>query len=242
MLNHLKYFSLFFLFFISSNIYSQEIEFGIGGGITHFKGDITPKFDILQPGIGANGFFRYNFSKSVSGRANLMVGKFNASDYNSSDPFYLNRGAEISGKFIELSAIAEFNFLDRSARVKAVDWTPYLFGGVGLMKGKTNSLPISSAVSSYTTPILPYGVGIKYRFKGPWTISAEFGTRFVIGPKADLLDLNFGTKFGNLNPIPSGNPNNDRLNESDLNRKDQYYYTNIGISYTIFKVACPQDK
>ena len=91
MLQKTKITLLFILLLAVYNTYSQKIEFGLGGGISHIKGDISPNFNPLQIGVGVNGLFRYNLSRSVSLRGQLLFTGYNVADEKTNDPFYNSR-------------------------------------------------------------------------------------------------------------------------------------------------------
>jgi hypothetical protein len=230
------------LFFIVPNlVFSQKIEFGLGGGVSHFKGDISPNFTPLKMGVGATGLFRYNFSKSVSFRGNVLFTTYKSDDLNSNNPLYAYRAnsAFAKGHLFEGSLIAEYNFLNRSTVTKAKDYTPYLFGGIGY-SFITNTSEIFNGGTKANTPVIPYGVGIKYRFKGPFSVCAEFGTRYTF---TDDMDLNYpstpnGGYFGNKNTT-TNDLKNDKITFGDTTRKDQYFFTSVTLTYTIFNLICP---
>jgi Domain of unknown function (DUF6089) len=231
----IKKFSIVAFFcFCAMILNAQKYEFGIGAGATHFKGDISPNFNPLQIGIGANALFRYNLSRSVSLRSQIMNGNYKTDDLNTKDPFYLSRGANANGSIFEAAVMADYNFLNLSNVRKQKEWTPYLFGGIGVARIANKSF-INQPASKFLTPVIPYGIGVKYRFKGPWSVCGEFGTRFTFN---DNLDKVYGTNFGNTNPPTSGNALNDKIAFSDTGRKDQYYFTNITLTYTIFNLVC----
>jgi Domain of unknown function (DUF6089) len=230
-----KFLLYFFLFFVT-NTFAQKMEFGIGGGISHYKGDISPNFNPLQLGFGASGLFRYNLSRSVSLRGQVLFTGYNAKDENTTDPFYNSyRLYEATGNIFEGAAIAEYNFLDRGKLLKKADWTPYLFGGIGMAKVNNKSF-ITGPTKSFTTPVIPYGVGVKYRFKGPWSVCAEFGTRYT---KSDDFDLYYGKYLGSINTSENIDAKDDKLKFGNTTRKDQYYFTSITFTYTIFNLVCP---
>ncbi len=211
--------------------FTQKYEFGIGAGISTYKGDISPHFNPLQFGVGGNALFRYKLSRSVTMRANLVFSNYNSFDENTNDPFYLYRLKSVTGNFLEGSLIGEFNFYNQHTTVKNTDFTPYLFGGIGFARFK-NKADLNAPLS-INTPIIPYGVGVKYRFKGPFSIGAEFGSRLSL---TDDLDLNFG-KFGKTNPTGTLTKNN-QVDFGDTSRKDQYFFTSITLTYTIFNIRC----
>ena len=240
----LKKVLLFLLFLmLNAQLFAQKIEFGLGAGISHFKGDVSPNFNPLQIGLGGNGLFRYNLSRSVSLRGQLLFTSYNAKDENTVDPFFAYRNKVADGNIFESSALIEYNFLDREKLLKKSDWSPYLFGGIGysMINNKSNFLEPQKA----NTLLLPYGVGVKYRFKGPFSICAEFGTRYTYSDNLDafsFLNTSTGVKttyFGSTNNT-TGNITNDKISFGNTTRKDQYYFTNITLTYTIFKLVCPE--
>lgn len=222
---------VFSILLLTNQIVGQKIEFGIGGGMSHFKGDVSPNFNPLQFGIGGNALFRYNISRSVSLRGQFMIANYNAKDENVTDEFHLKRNYTIAGNIKEFSAIAEYNFLDKGKLVKNRDLIPYLFGGIGLSL-VNNKSHVPNLFINFTAPVIPYGVGIKYRFKGPFTLCGEFGNRFIF---SDELDKSYSQYLGKTN----NSAGNNKYFYGDLSRKDQYFYTSLTLTYTIFNVICP---
>jgi Domain of unknown function (DUF6089) len=238
------FFAITFLFILSGSL-AQKIEFGIGAGVSHMKGDISPNFNPLQLGVGGNALFRYNLSRSVSLRGQATFLTYNADDLNTNDPLYLYRKKIAKGNIFEAAFMAEYNFLDRTKMVKNVDFIPYLFGGVGysFINNKSNIFLTDKIKTS--TPIIPYGIGFKYRFKGPLTICGEFGTRFTFSDNIDAFSFvnpangQLTKYYGAKNASNGTTAQNDKLIYGNLTRKDQYYFTNITLTYTIFKLVCP---
>lgn len=233
MLKHKLIFLIIYLIHSFSG-FSQIIEFGLGGGVSHFKGDISPNFNPLQLGVGANGLFRYNMSRSVSLRGHILFTSYNSSDDKTTNDFYNYRNAAAAGNILEVAAIGEYNFLDRATMVKKQDWTPYLFGGIGYTMAKNKSTLFTTPLK-VNTPVIPYGVGVKFRFKGPLSICAEFGTRYTISDDFDKIN----SYFGKTN-VSTGTLINDKIQYGDLTRTDHYYFTNVTFTYTIFNLICPE--
>jgi opacity protein-like surface antigen len=233
-LKHLIKFVFLFFFFVNI-INAQKLEFGLGAGISHFKGDISPNFNPLQIGVGANGIFRYNLSRSISLKGQFLYTTYNGKDNNTNDPFFEYRNLSATGNLMEVSATAEYNFLEKASMVKNKDLSPYLFGGIGYAF-VTNKSYINQTPTKFSTPVIPYGIGLKYRFKGPFSICAEFGTRYTL---SDEFDLNYGDFLGKKNNT-AADAQQSKIQYGDLTRKDQYYFTNITLTYTIFSLICPE--
>ena len=123
----------------------------------------------------------------------------------------------------EGSAVAEYNFLNYVDRRSAINWTPYVFGGLGY-----NFFKPDVKIGDYKTSglVVPYGVGIKYQIRRPWNIGVEFGARKTFN---DHLD-NLGGE-----PV-SGN----KLEQGDPTKKDAYSYLRFSVTYTFYRIFCPK--
>lgn len=203
-------------------VQAQKIEVGGGLGAFNYKGDISPsfKFRFFKP--GGSLFFRYNPSQALSLRAELALGLIGADDKYSKDPFQQARNLSFRSRITEASAVAEYNFLDYQERRFAINWTPYVFGGMGISKFKPDVVTDNYKTSSF---VIPYGVGIKYQIRRPWNIGLEYGTRKT-----------FSDYYDNL----GGDPRTTvKLEQGDPSKKDTYYYVRLSISYTFYRIVCP---
>jgi opacity protein-like surface antigen len=205
-----------------STVQAQKIELGGGLGVFNYKGDISPsfKFRFFKP--GGSLFFRYNPNQALSLRAELAAGLIGAADEYSKDPFQQARNLSFRTRITEASAVAEYNFLDYAEKRFAVNWTPYVFGGLGVSKFKPDVVTDNYKTTSL---VLPYGVGIKYQIRRPWNIGLEYGTRKT-----------FSDYYDNLGGDPKSTV---KLEQGDPSRKDTYYYIRLSISYTFYRIVCP---
>jgi opacity protein-like surface antigen len=211
-------------FFVASatTLFAQKIEIGAGLGGFNYKGDISPSVRARFFKPAGSLFFRYNPSQALSLRAEFAGGIIGAADKNSKDPFQQTRNLSFTTRIIEGSAVAEYNFLNFQERRFAVNWSPYVFGGIGYSKFNPNVQTSAYKTSSFT---LPYGVGIKYQIRRPWNIGIEYGARKTF---TDYLD--------NLGGEPTST---DKLQQGDPSLKDNYYYLRLSVSYTFYKIVCP---
>lgn len=207
--------------FISVGVRAQKIEIGGGLGGFLYKGDVSkslnPRF--YQP--GANLFFRYNFTRSFSVRGGLAAGWLRGDDRVSRDPFQQARNFSFRSVLSEATIDLEYNFFDYKPAPKAQNWTPYVFGGIGLFSVR-NAVIRARGMTSF-----PLGIGVKYEIKRPWSIGAEFGTRFT---NFDYLDGLGDRTFG---------PTTVKVAQSNPALRDSYTYTAITVSYTFYKIVCP---
>lgn len=207
--------------FVSVSARAQKVEIGAGLGGMLYKGDVAPALNprFINPAGGL--FFRYNFTRSFSMRAGGSIGAFHGEDSYSSDPLQQARKYSFKTNIQEIYVDFEYNFLNYKPTPKAVNWTPYVFGGIGLCRFN-NAIVRAGGILTY-----PLGIGVKYEIKRPWSIGAEFGTRFCRNDYLDgLSDLTFGrtvAKTGQSNPALS----------------DSYSYIALTVSYTFYKIFCP---
>jgi hypothetical protein len=202
---------------------AQKIEIGASLGGFNYKGDLAPTFNprFLRP--GGSLFFRYNLSRSVTFRAEGLLGGITADDQYARDPLRQARDLSFRSRISEANLITEYNFLNYQNRRSAINWTPYVFAGLGYMgfrpSPRTGSYPTSGWV-------LPYGVGVKYQVSRPWNIGLEFGTRRTF---TDYLD-NLGGTVASTNKLEQGDPTT----------RDTYYYLGFSVSYTFYRIICPE--
>jgi hypothetical protein len=201
---------------------AQKFELGAGGGVMNYKGDISPlttKF--ARP--AAIVFARHNVNNILSFRYSLAFGTIFADDSRRNDAFANVRDRSFRTRIGELSAQAEYNFFNYRSEHSRRAWSPYLFGGVALFR----FWPVENQDPDYRTLQigLPFGVGIKYVLGGQWNLGLEFGARKTF---TDYLD-DLGGPLNLSNRFQNGNPND----------RDMYFFTGLTISYTFYKVRCP---
>lgn len=209
--------------FISLGTQAQKIEVGGSLGGMLYKGELSPNLNPRFYRPGGSVFFRYNASQSFSVRASIAVGGVSADDKYASDPLQKARGTYFRNTIEEASVDLQYNFRDYKQLRKVKNWTPYVFGGLGMAKYGKIGYP--SNENGFTSKLIfPLGVGVKYEFKRPWSVGFEFGTRFTM---TDYID-GFGFNNGSTDKYAQGTP-----------QKDQYTYTGITLSYTFYKLVCP---
>lgn len=208
---------------ISHTSIGQRIELGAGVGMVNYKGDLSPEINLKEPHLGGHVFLRHNPGKAVSLTYSFMLGRFASADKNSQDAFAQRRNFSFSTQLVEASAIAEYNFLDYRDEQTRTKFTPYLFGGLALFRfePEQNYRPTYDLYQIG----LPFGVGFKYVLGGSWNLGVAFGARKTF---TDYLD-----DLGGLDT-------NNRLLNGNPNTKDMYFYTAVSVSYTFYKVRCPE--
>lgn len=209
---------------ITDSANAQGLEIGGGLGIANVTGDVSRTFEFGEAGFAGQLFVRYNFSNVVSARATGMVGFIRGADNpNPNDPFADLRDAEFQRTVLESSAVIEYNFLDYKERNSLINWSPYFFAGFGL-----SAYTAKAKDSDYSRiqPVIPFGLGVKYRLTEQWNLEFEFGART--------------TFFDHLDKVSDvDNPNKLRPTYGNELDNDWYYFTGISVSYTFFSIPCP---
>ncbi|WP_228713819.1 type IX secretion system protein PorG [Arundinibacter roseus] len=223
MLNRLLFSGFFTGFLLLSGLaQAQKIEIGAAAGALAYKGDIVPAFHPNTMRLGGSLFFRYNLSPAVTFRAEVMRGSFSGNDSYSKDPFQQVRNRSFQTSLSEANLTTEFNFLNYQNRRFALNWTPYVFAGIGYARFTPTPKTADYATAGW---VIPYGVGVKYQVNRPWSIGLEFGTRRTFSDNLDDL----GETLSVL-----------KLEQGDPTTRDTYYFLGFSISYTFYRIVCPE--
>jgi len=230
---------------VNHDVQGQQYEVGLGLGGTTYTGDIIRQIDPSQSGIQGTLFGRRNFDNAWSLRGGISVARLNAADSMAPiDPAALVRNAYFQGTLFEVSAIMEFHFLDYMAHQSTARFSPFGFLGLGygifLASGQAHQGDPSDESYRMGSPVIPFGLGVKYKLRDRVLVSLEGGARATFSDGMDkignegiyyprfMTDPNTGSQVLNPNGLNFGN-NSDR---------DWYYFLGITISYSFHQVKC----
>lgn len=120
------------LFLAGNEAKAQVIEVGGSVGLSYYMGDINPKKPFSQSKLGWGVIVRYYNGTRWAFRlaySNLQIaGSDEASGYNT------ERGLSFTNNIHDIALLAEFNFLDYFTGSKRHGLTPYLVGGISVLK------------------------------------------------------------------------------------------------------------
>lgn len=217
---------LFFCFLLSHAVFSQrKVDIGLLAGTDFYLGDINTSKLFYSPQYFAGPIVRYNFNERFSLRGQVLYARLKGSD-NDFDRYITNRPfpTTFSVSLLEIGSQLEYNFFDYITGVKAGEWTPYIFGGIGysflLSQSVQNQSP---GVFPESHGVLPFGVGTKLNLTRRLSGGLEFSMNKSFGDRLD----------GVTNPIPDS--------ETFLYNNDWYSFFGLFITYKFFKFAadCP---
>ncbi|GHB30436.1 type IX secretion system protein PorG [Mongoliitalea lutea] len=220
---------------------AQKYDLGGGLGVAAYSGEIVRRLDQGRVGLQGTFFGRRNFDNVWSLRGGLSFARISAADsITRLDPAAVYRDAFFKGNIWEASAVMEYHFLDFMHPQAQFRFSPYGFFGLGFTyySGEGRSFLLEQPERyRTTTPVIPFGLGIKYRLNDRWILAAELGFRATFTDNLDKIE-------GNLNVIPrfeppaNGQPQAFGYNAANYSDRDWYYFFGLTISYSLSSVKC----
>jgi len=200
----------------------NKVEIGLMTGLASYNGDIAPDVQVFKSNYGV--FFKKQLNNYVGIRLNAEMQKFGSNDLLSSDPYSFARAKKFEINSVEVSAMAEFYFLNYILRSRDHKFSPYLGFGIGYIKNLETFLPTPPPDASKTIPLtFPINFGIKYNILGQFNLFGEATYRFT-----SIDDLDFVTD----SPIPPSTS----VYEGGAPGNDQFFSLKLGISYAFNKI------
>lgn len=206
----------------------QQWQYGVGGGMTLFKGDLSDWHLIpngaqlakMSPALN----FQLSYQEKNAFAYRINIGFTSLQGDATLRPLPMSGFSRdtFSSSILEFAALADYNFLDYQQNTKIVNWTPYLYGGISAVMVSTSGSG-TTITDSFTTLGLPFGIGVKYQINRHWGIQAQLGATKVLN---DLLD---------------GTSSNGNLDKITIAQTDQYLQTSLTVSYSIISIFCPKE-
>ena len=220
-------------FFCGSASAQNTSEVGIGLGATNYRGEISPKYQLQNNRPALTVFYRKDVSVPITLRGGFTAGFLRAADDNVNGvnggvpPLQNYRQANTKGGLLEASAVVEYNFMDYHYRTDKVHFTPYLFAGIAAFYANTTTVSNNPTLGGAFNQrggmlgfAIPAGVGFKYALSQHMNLGLEVGVRKAFTDQLDHLS--------DQDPL--------LVNPHD---QDWYYYSGVSLSYTFFKIRCP---
>jgi len=225
--------------------HAQQHEVGLGLGGATYSGDIIRRLDPSQIGLQGTLFGRRNFDNAWSLRAGISISRLNATDsVRPIDPVAMARDAYFTGTLFEAAAVMEFHFLDYSSHRSMSRYSPYGFMGLGYMvfSGDGISHPGDPDPGGYSvgSPVIPFGLGVKYKLKERLLLSVEFGFRPTFTDFLDKIEEHesFLPRFVDDPDTADRVLNPQALSFGNRNDIDWYYFLGVSLSYSFHQVKC----
>jgi outer membrane protein W len=203
--------------------YKYEGYYGLG--FTNFMGDIPaptkdhPTGNFLWVnlfntiGYTANAGLRYNFKEKQFLNGSIFIGQLYGKD-PAENPKYWDRGIQFRSTFMEFTGKYEYQIIKEKKKstvyrklgesaLKNISIPTYIFMGAGgiLSVGKSTTI-INEGKNTVSenyikfAPVIPFGVGFKYRLNRLTYLNMEVSTRIAIGDKLDNAAGKENSSFG----------------------------------------------
>jgi hypothetical protein len=235
------------LFLMSkTEVTAQQYEVGFGLGGATYTGDIIRHVDPTQIGIQGTLFGRRNFDNVWSVRGGLAFARLNGADEkNPIDAMAFQRDAYFRGSAWEAHVLAEYYFLDYLAPESIIRFSPFAMFGFGytIFSGRGNGGPEPDGRYSLGTPVIPFGLGVKYKVRDRLFMTLEAGIRATFTDYIDKIENNavYLERFVPVNPDDPGSSrvlNPASLNHGFRDDRDWYYFLGVTLSYSFYQVKC----
>lgn len=200
--------------------YTQNFEGGLSFGLVTYQGDLVDgSLELKETNLSYGLVLRAALTDKFGLRGSFFGGTISGKDANSSNAGIQSRGFKFRSNIYEFSLMGEWNILGQSRSdnrgvVLRQKFTPYLFGGVGLILSdpevfqNTTKDPEGRDYNTFNL-MIPVGIGLKVGLDDRFVVSLELGGRTAF---TDYLD--------GISQL--GNPD----------KKDWYWMGNIIFTYT----------
>ncbi len=223
----------------------RSIILTAGLGSSTYFGDLSNPKKLISPDPSINVGLQYYITKRIALRTELNWFTISGDDKDADEKGRIRRNLSFSSSNLELSAVGIINLYQNGNRFyRRPMFNVYVFGGVALLymnpktkyKGEWVALqPLQTEGVSYSLiqPIVPYGLGIRFKVSPLFNVSVEGGWRKTF---TDYLD-DVSTVYPAVIPFLSdrgqeigypakpggirGNPTND----------DAYMLFNVKVEY-----------
>ncbi|MDZ4715778.1 MAG: DUF6089 family protein [Cytophagales bacterium] len=197
---------LFALILLPEAVFSQSffamrrqrsLMFVGGIGTASYLGDLANDGDYLQAKPTVNVGLQYYLNRKLGVRADVTWFQLSGSDAKAGAEGRVGRNLSFSSNNFEISAVAIYNLYPQGRTFyQRPAFNFYVFAGVGLCyfnptteyQGKTYSLPpLQTELVSYSTftPVIPGGLGVRFKLGPYMNLSFEGGYRLTF---TDYLD------------------------------------------------------
>jgi len=249
----------------SGFLHAQTMEIGVFGGGSYYLGELNPGFHFLNTKPAYGLVARFNHGSRWTLKLSGYRGKVEGDDNNVNGNAV--RGLKFESQLTDIAAVLEFNFLDYFTGSNRNDWSPYIFGGVGVVmfnpkadgivlrdlgtEGQNES-SVGRDQYSLIAFTIPFGVGLKYSLSSRFGLGFEWGMRKVYTDYIDDISTTYYLDGSSIDPDNiaevysdptfAHQPNQQRGNSST---KDWYNFVGITLTYRIDlfgKGKCPDQR
>ena len=205
----------------ASPLFAEELEYryeagGMTGGSFYF-GDANYSGLFKNMNLMGGAVWRYNLNPRMAVKTSLAVARISGSTADTENRFP-GGYTDFSRTLYDLGAQFEYNFFaygEGAGYKRTHRLTPYIFAGMGFMFAP-------EPLDNVFTPVIPIGLGVKYKLAHRLNVGCELSFRFTMSDKLDvtkasapILDDPYGIK------------------SDGLKNKDSYAFLSISLTYDL---------
>jgi len=201
------------LLLVTAILRGQDMEPGLFVGGSYYVGDLNAAYHFMQTQMNFGGYVRYDIDTRWAARASFFHGTVKGDDNVSK--IFEERGLRFKSNFSEGSAVIEFHFRDYYIGSVKNRWTPFIFGGFGVVhfEPKLSELSLRDYGTEgqnvhfddrdpypTTTACFPFGIGFKFSFSKRLALNAEWGLRKMFTDYMDDVSKTYFVDYDDIEP------------------------------------------
>ena len=202
-------------------LFAEELEYryevgGMTGGSFYF-GDANYSGLFKNMNLMGGAVWRYNLNPRMAVKTSLAVARISGGTVDAENRFPGGE-TDFSRTLYDLGAQFEYNFFaygEGTGYKRTHRLAPYLFAGMGFTFAP-------EPLDNVFTPVIPIGLGVKYKLAHRLNVGCELSFRFTMSDKLDvtkasapILDDPFGIK------------------SDGIKNKDSYAFLSISLTYDL---------
>lgn len=202
-------------------LFAEELEYryeagGMAGGSFYF-GDANYSGLFKNMNLMGGAVWRYNLNPRMAVKTSLAVARISGSTADTENRFPCGY-TDFSRTLYDLGAQFEYNFFaygEGTGYKRTHRLTPYIFAGMGFMFAP-------EPLDNVFTPVIPIGLGVKYKLAHRLNVGCELSFRFTMSDKLDVTKAS--------SPIlddPYG------IKSDGIKNKDSYAFLSISLTYDL---------
>ncbi|MFN8713962.1 MAG: DUF6089 family protein [Bacteroidota bacterium] len=238
---------------------SNEIGLFLGG--SYYTGELNPAGhlnSLTRPAAGL--VFRHNFNYRFSVATSLLFGSVQGIDSRSGALEQQRRNLSFRSRMFELSARAEFNFIEYAIGNDKYSFTPFMFLGIGAFNFNPKASlgnewialqPLKTEGQSkgymLTQISIPFGAGAKFNLANRIGLVVDWGLRKTFTDYIDDVSTVYADPallLANSGPVAvtladRGNTGGDNVGRQRGNPRNKDWYSFIGLTLSFRLVDKP---
>ena len=234
---------------------SRSLMFVGGTGTSTYFGELANDGDYLQAKLNVTLGLQYYVTRKIGLRADVTWFQLSGSDAKAGSESRKPRNLSFSSNNFEISVVGMYNFYPQGRTFyQRPAFNFYAFGGIGLCyfnptadyKGTSYSLPsLKTEGVSYSTftPVIPLGLGVRFKVGPLMNLSFEGGYRFTFTDYLDDVSTSYRDASKFTDPIAlalsdrrgeinsTATPIVDGAKRGNPAKNDAYFLFNAKIEY-----------